>query len=56
MGFGGETTLMGVKICARNRVPASFFVSISYMCWAYRRNGFLLNESGKINRWLYEGK
>lgn len=56
MGFGGETTLMGIKICARNRVPASFFVSISYMCWAYRRNGFLLNESGKINRWLYEGK
>lgn len=56
MGFGGETTLMGVKICARNRVPASFFVTISYMCWAFRRNGFLLTESGKINRWLYEGK
>jgi tartrate/fumarate subfamily iron-sulfur-dependent hydro-lyase alpha chain len=53
MGFGGETTLMGVKISARNRVPASFFVSISYMCWAYRRNGFNLSPTGKITKWLY---
>ncbi|HWV38166.1 MAG TPA: fumarate hydratase [Vulgatibacter sp.] len=37
MGFGGETTVLGVKIGARHRVPASFFVSISYMCWAYRK-------------------
>jgi fumarate hydratase class I len=37
MGFGGKTTILGVKIGARHRVPASFFVSISYMCWAYRR-------------------
>src|SRR5216684_5737301 len=37
MGFGGKTTLLGVKICAMNRLPASFFVSVSYMCWAYRR-------------------
>jgi fumarate hydratase class I len=54
MGFGGETTLMGVKITHRNRVPASFFVSVSYMCWAFRRNGFTLSESGKIGRWLYD--
>ncbi len=54
MGFGGKTTLLGVKITARNRVPASFFVSVSYMCWAYRRNGFRLGESGRISRWLYE--
>ena len=53
MGFGGETTLMGVKIVARNRVPASFFVSISYMCWAYRRNGFILSPTGRITSWLY---
>jgi fumarate hydratase class I len=39
MGFGGKTTLLGVKICAANRLPASYFVSISYMCWAYRRPG-----------------
>jgi len=54
MGFGGETTLMGVKITHRNRVPASFFVSVAYMCWAFRRNGFMMSNSGKISRWLYE--
>ena len=53
MGFGGKTTLLGVKICAANRVPASFFVSISYMCWAYRRRGVTLDEAGKIETWLY---
>jgi fumarate hydratase class I len=53
MGFGGATTLLGVKITHRNRVPASFFVSIAYMCWAFRRNGFVLSEGGRITRWLY---
>ena len=37
MGFGGKTTVLGVKIGIRHRVPASFFVSVAYMCWAYRR-------------------
>ena len=37
MGLGGKTTLLGVKIAARPRVPASFFVTIAYMCWACRR-------------------
>jgi len=37
MGLGGATTLLGVKIAARPRVPASFFVTVSYMCWACRR-------------------
>ncbi len=54
MGFGGATTLLGCKITHRNRVPASFFVSVSYMCWAFRRDGFQLSQSGKISRWLYE--
>ena len=53
MGFGGKTTLLGVKICAANRVPASFFVSVSYMCWAYRRQGVELDATGKIGKWLY---
>ena len=53
MGFGGATTLLGCKIGAQNRLPASFFVSISYMCWAYRRQGFVLNDAGKIVEWLY---
>ena len=37
MGLGGETTLLAVKIAARPRVPASFFVTVAYMCWALRR-------------------
>lgn len=37
MGFGGKTTVLGVKIGTRHRVPASYFVSVSYICWAYRR-------------------
>ena len=53
MGFGGKTTLLGVKICAANRLPASFFVSVSYMCWAYRRQGANLNPVGEIQSWLY---
>ena len=53
MGFGGAATLLGCKIGALNRLPASYFVSISYMCWAYRRRGFVLNEAGKIVEWLY---
>ena len=54
MGFGGATTLLGVKITHRNRLPASFFVSVAYMCWAFRRNGIVMSEGGKISRWLYE--
>jgi len=53
MGFGGKTTLLGVKICAANRVPASYFVSVSYMCWAYRRQGVELDGEGQIAKWLY---
>src|SRR5437667_6047472 len=53
MGFGGKTTLLGVKICAVNRLPASYFVSVSYMCWAYRRLGVTLNAKGEIGQWLY---
>lgn len=53
MGFGGKTTLLGTKICKANRVPASFFVSISYMCWAFRRQGAELTTGGELRRWLY---
>ena len=53
MGFGGNTTLLGCKIGVLNRLPASFFVSVSYMCWAYRRQGILLSDEGKIVKWLY---
>ncbi len=37
MGFGGKTTIIDTKITGMHRLPASFFVSVSYMCWAYRR-------------------
>ena len=53
MGFGGKTTLLGVKICTANRVPASYFVSVSYMCWAFRRQGVTLDADGKIGKLLY---
>lgn len=53
MGFGGKSTLLGVKICTANRVPASYFVSVSYMCWAYRRQGIDLDPDGRISQWLY---
>lgn len=42
MGFGGKTTVLGTKITSLNRLPASFFVTISYMCWAYRRRKLTL--------------
>src|SRR2546423_1632681 len=54
MGFGGNVTLIGCKIGAQNRLPASFFVSVAYDCWAFRRLGVELNAaSGAIERWLY---
>ena len=43
MGLGGKTTLLGVKIAARPRVPASFFVTVAYMCWACRRRMIEIN-------------
>ncbi|HXJ40520.1 MAG TPA: fumarate hydratase [Bryobacteraceae bacterium] len=53
MGFGGKTTLLGVKIATANRLPASYFVSVSYMCWAFRRQGVRLRANGEIEQWLY---
>src|SRR5262245_39459449 len=53
MGFGGKTTLLGTKIGVLNRLPASYFVSVSYMCWAYRRQGVTLDATGAIKDWLY---
>jgi fumarate hydratase class I len=54
MGFGGKVTLIGCKVGALNRLPASFFVSVAYDCWAFRRLGVVLNPvTGAIERWLY---
>lgn len=55
MGFGGEATLLGCKIGVMDRLPASFFVSVAYNCWAFRRLGVIIDpETGKIKRWLYK--
>lgn len=53
MGFGGKTTLLGCKAGVLNRLPASYFVSVSYMCWAFRRQGIVLSMQGKIKKWQY---
>jgi fumarate hydratase class I len=54
MGFGGKASLIGCKIMAANRLPASFFVSVAYECWAFRRLGVRLDAaSGAITKWLY---
>jgi len=45
--------LLGAKIDTLSRLPASFFVSISFMCWAFRRRGALLGPEGGLHRWLY---
>ena len=54
MGFGGGTTLIGCKVGVQNRLPASFFVSIAYDCWAFRRLGVLLDpQTGAIREWQF---
>ena len=54
MGFGGRTSLIGCKIGALHRLPASFFVSVAYDCWAFRRLGVVLDSrTGAITEWLY---
>jgi fumarate hydratase class I len=54
MGFGGKVTLIGCKVGVLNRLPASFFVSVAYDCWAFRRLGVTLDAStGAIKSWMY---
>ena len=54
MGFGGKVSLIGCKIGVANRLPASYFVSVAYDCWAFRRLGVRLDAAtGAITQWLY---
>lgn len=46
MGFGGATTVLGVKVAAAHRHPASFFVTIAYGCWALRRKTLCFGPDG----------
>lgn len=56
MGFGGEATLIGCKVGSYHRLPACFFVTVAYDCWAFRRLGVVIDPAtGKIKRWLYKG-
>jgi fumarate hydratase class I len=48
MGFGGKTTVLGIRIAGLSRLPASYFVTVSYMCWAYRRRTMAVKD-GKIS-------
>ncbi|MEK5068464.1 fumarate hydratase [Sporosarcina sp. FSL K6-1508] len=55
MGFGGEVTLLGCKVGVMHRIPASFYVSVAYNCWAYRRMAVDINpKSGEIMNWHYD--
>ncbi len=47
MGFGGQTTVLDVQVDAMHRLPASFFVSVSYMCWANRRRSMVVRQDGQ---------
>jgi fumarate hydratase class I len=51
MGFGGNTTVIDTRITGLFRLPASYFVTISYMCWAYRRRKMTVKDDGEV---IYE--
>jgi len=46
MGYGGHTTVLGVHLSEMWRHPASFYVSISYMCWSSRRMDLTIEPNG----------
>jgi fumarate hydratase class I len=43
MGLGGKSTVLGVKIKNLHRLPASYYVSVAYMCWAHRRRRMIVD-------------
>jgi fumarate hydratase class I len=47
MGLGGRTAVLGVKVGVMARHPASFFVDVSFLCWAARR-GSLVYKNGEV--------
>jgi fumarate hydratase class I len=48
MGMGGRTTVLAVKLAAQTRLPASYFVTVAYMCWACRRRTVRVAADGRI--------
>ncbi len=54
MGFGGKTTVLGVKIGVAHRLPACYFVTVAYMCWANRRAELtVLLQNSKVTEVSY---
>ncbi|HJV49281.1 MAG TPA: fumarate hydratase [Geothrix sp.] len=49
MGYGGNTTVLGVLAEEMFRHPASFYVSISYMCWSSRRLVMKIGANGEVS-------
>lgn len=47
MGFGGKTTILDVFIASQARHPATYIVSISYTCWAFRRKSMTI-KNGEV--------
>ncbi len=52
MGLGGKATLLGVKVAALARLPACYFVTVAYSCWACRRRGIEVASDGTLRGWL----
>jgi len=48
MGCGGRTTVLGVKAGIAYRLPACYFVSMAYMCWALRRRTMVVPADGEV--------
>ncbi len=47
MGFGGKTTVLDVFADYQHRHPATFYVAISYNCWAFRRKTMII-KNGEV--------
>jgi len=55
MGFGGRTTVLGVHVAAQHRLPACYFVSVAYMCWATRRATMVIRDGDVSYGWREMG-
>lgn len=45
MGLGGKTTVLDVFVAAQHRHPATYYVSVAYMCWACRRRSMTIKDN-----------
>ena len=48
MGLGGRRTILTTRIVGLHRHPASFFVTVSYMCWAFRKSTLTINKGKAV--------